>query len=164
MSTLKNLKIVAVDYENIRHAADLLLMMDTYASDIMGGGKPLSVEVRAQLVPELGKLKHAFSFLGYVDAEVVALANCFYSFSTFKCKPIVNIHDFVVLDTHRGRGVSQALLMHIQAVAKQNHCCKLTLEVLSNNLSAQRAYKKFGFAAYELHASSGSALFWEKEI
>lgn len=157
-------EIVDVDYTNPKHAADLLLMMDTYASDIMGGGQPLAPEVKARLVPELAKLRHAFSVLCYRDEQVVALANCFYGFSTFKCKPIVNIHDFVVRSEWRGQGISQLVLAHIQDIGRQNHCCKITLEVLANNRAAQKAYTKFGFAPYQLDPSAGCAQFWQKEI
>jgi len=161
---LENLEVIQVDYNNPKHARDLVFMMDVYASDIMGGGKLLTLEVKKNLVTELTKIKQAFSVLVYREQEPLALANCFYGFSTFKCKPLVNIHDFVVLDSHRGRGLGQLLLQHIEDIAKQSDCCKITLEVLEGNTSAQKAYAKFGFGAYQLDPAAGKALFWEKGL
>jgi ribosomal protein S18 acetylase RimI-like enzyme len=43
-------------------------------------------------------------------------------------------------------------------------CCKLTLEVLSNNQVAQTAYRKAGFAGYQLDPKAGQALFWQKKL
>lgn len=47
-----------------------------------------------------------------VDIITVAhqTANCFESFSTFACKPLINIHDFIVLEKYKGNGISQKIL------------------------------------------------------
>lgn len=161
---MKNIEIIEVDYENPKHAKDIVFMMDVYASDIMGGGEKLSAHTKECLVSELANIGYAFSFLGYAGEDPVALANCFYGFSTFKSLPLVNVHDFVVLSAYRGQGVSQRLLQKIEKKAVENRCCKITLEVLEGNLVAQKAYTKFGFEAYELHPASGQALFWQKEL
>ena len=93
-----------------------------------------------------------------------AFANCFYGFSTFSAMPLINIHDFAVLPKYRGMGLSQKLLEHIEQLAKAKNCCKVTLEVLDNNVGAKRAYEKFGFGGYELDPESGKAVFWQKKI
>jgi hypothetical protein len=41
-------------------------------------------------------------------------------------------------------------------------CCKLTLEVLSGNTTAQTSYQRFGFAQYQLDPAAGQALFMQK--
>jgi len=43
-------------------------------------------------------------------------------------------------------------------------CCKLTLEVLSGNVGAQKAYRAAGYAPYELDPQMGSAQFWQKRL
>lgn len=35
------LKILTVDYQNAQQMADLLMLLDLYAQDPMGGGEPL---------------------------------------------------------------------------------------------------------------------------
>lgn len=52
----------------------------------------------------------------------------------------------------------------VEEIAISKGCCKITLEVLSNNESAKVAYKKFGFSSYELDPKAGVALFWQKKI
>jgi len=56
------------------------------------------------------------------------------------------------------------LLEKVEEVACSKGCCKITLEVLSNNEIAKCAYSKFGFAGYELDPEAGSALFWQKKL
>jgi ribosomal protein S18 acetylase RimI-like enzyme len=94
----------------------------------------------------------------------VGLINCFEGFSTFKCKPLVNIHDVVVIDGYRGQGVSQRMMDKVEEIARQRGCCKLTLEVLEGNKPAQRAYLRYGFSGYQLDPETGHALFWEKYL
>jgi len=159
-----NLAVVEADYTNEKHRAEIPMLLDAYASDPMGGGEPLSPEVKRRLVRELSQRPYAFSVIAYVDGEPAGLANCFEGFSTFACKPLVNIHDIAVLGKYRGLGVSQRLLAKIEEIAVSKGCCKLTLEVLSHNAVAQSAYKKFGFSAYELDPEAGTALFWEKKL
>ena len=145
--------IVLVNYSN-----------DQQARDPMGGGSSLPQFVRDNLASELAKIPHAFSVICYLDKIPVGLVNCFQGFSTFKCMPLINIHDVVVLEEHRGEGVCQLMLDRVALEARERGCCKITLEVLEGNKAAQSAYFKDGFVAFELDPELGKALFWEKEI
>ena len=127
-------------------------------------GFPLSDFVKTNLVKELSKIPHAFSVICYVDGQAAGLINCFEAFSTFNCKPLVNVHDIVVLSKYRGLGLSQIMLAKVEEKAKENGCCKITLEVLEGNEIARKSYKKFGFDGYELDPKMGKALFWQKVI
>ncbi|WP_345971402.1 GNAT family N-acetyltransferase [Sulfurimonas sp. HSL1-6] len=159
-----NIQVVKADYSNEKHKAEIPMMLDAYARDPMGGGKPLDDVVKHNLVTELSKRPYAFSVIAYADGEPAGVANCFEGFSTFACKPLVNIHDITVLPKYRGLGISQKLLEKVEEIAAEKGCCKITLEVLGNNAVAQGAYRKFGFAAYELDPKAGSAQFWEKKL
>lgn len=159
-----NIKVVNADYSDAKHMEEIPGLLDAYASDPMGGGTPLSAEIKEKLVGELSKIPHAFSVIAYADGCAAGLANCFEGFSTFACKPLINVHDIVVLKDFRGNGISQLLLKKVEDIAKSRGCCKITLEVLSNNEVAKHAYRKFGFVDYELDPKAGSALFWHKEI
>ena len=90
--------------------------------------------------------------------------NCFETYSSFKGKPLVNIHDVIVIKAFRGLGLSQLMLEKVEEIAKQKGCCKLTLEVLEGNEVAQHSYKKFGFEGYELDPAMGKAVFWQKSL
>ena len=119
---------------------------------------------KKNIVKELSKLPYAFSLITYIKDEPAGLANCFELFSTFACKPLINIHDFIVLEKYRENGISQKMLNKVGEIAISKGCCKITLEILSNNEAAKASYKKFGFISYELEPKTGVALFWQKKI
>jgi ribosomal protein S18 acetylase RimI-like enzyme len=102
--------------------------------------------------------------IAYVDGAPAGLVNCFEGFSTFQGRPLVNIHDVVVLAEFRGRGIARRMLDRVEEIARARGCCKLTLEVLSNNQAAKSAYRKFGFSDYRLDPEAGTALFWQKKL
>jgi ribosomal protein S18 acetylase RimI-like enzyme len=159
-----SIEIIKADYLSARHGAAITQLLDGYAADPMGGGAPLSDYVKQNLVNELSKLPHAFSVIAYVDGAPAGLVNCFEGFSTFSCQPLINIHDVVVSPDFRGRGISQRMLAEVEVIARAKNCCKITLEVLSNNEVAKSAYRKFGFNDYELDPEAGTALFWQKKL
>ena len=156
------LNLVRAVYGDSDHADAIVKLMDCYARDIAGGGEPLCENVKFNLASSLEKFPGAFSFLAEMDGEFVGLINCFTGFSTFKCQPIINIHDVIVLPEARGKKVCAKLLEKVEQEALTRGCCKLTLEVLENNHAAQSAYRKFGFDGYELASDMGRALFWQK--
>jgi len=157
-------EVLMVNYLNERHAKDIAYLLNLYAKDPMGGGAALSDHVQKNLAIELSKLPHAFSIICYVDDKPAGLINCFEAFSSFKCKPLVNIHDIVVVGAFRGLGISQLMLAEVENRAKEKGCCKITLEVLEGNEIAQKSYVKFGFDGYELDPEMGKALFWQKAL
>ncbi len=161
---LMNIKIIEANYLDRVQAEEIQYLLNAYASDPMGGGTSLAEEVRDNVTKELSKLPHAFSLIGYIDGVSAGLANCFELFSTFSCKPIINIHDLIVLEEFRGNGLSQKMLRKVEEIAILKGCCKITLEVLSKNEPAKSSYKKFGFTDYELDPNAGRALFWQKQI
>ena len=159
-----NTEVIVADYADKKHAVEIVQLLNEYANDPMGGGESLPLFVQENLVAELAKRPYAFSLIGYVGAEPAGLINCFESFSSFSCKPLINIHDVIVLNEFRGHGISQLMLNEVDRIAKQRGCCKVTLEVLEGNQVAKRAYLKHGFAGYELDPEMGKALFWQKAI
>ena len=151
-----------VNHLDSKHAADIGYLMNCYASDPMGRGSPLATEITSRLATELSKISHAFSIICYVSKKPAGLINCFEAFSTFQCKPIVNVHDIVVVEEFRGRGISHLLLLEVENMAVEKNCCKITLEVLERNTPAKNSYIKFGFKDYELDPTFGKAMFWGK--
>ncbi|WP_216595582.1 N-acetyltransferase [Myxosarcina sp. GI1] len=159
-----NAEIVIADYTNKQHAQDIVFLLNHYAVDPAGGGVELDRYTRSNLTEELAKLPFAFSLICYVDRVAVGLANCFTLFSTFQCKPVINIHDLIVVDRYRRQGISQLLLNEVEQIAKDKGACKITLEVLEKNYAAKNSYGKFGFVKYELNPEYGNAIFLEKKL
>src|SRR5690606_3778708 len=158
------IEVLVADYRNPQHAEDMSFLLNHYARDPMGGGGALPVEVTRGLARELAKRPHAFTELCYVDGKPAGMVNCFELFSTFACKPLVNIHDVVVVEEFRGQRLSERMLQKVEAIANERGCCKLTLEVLEGNRAAKTVYQRLGFAAYELDPAMGQALFWQKPL
>lgn len=156
--------VVEIDYLNATHADHFRQLLNAYACDPFGAGKPLPDELLAIVPERLAEFPTAFSLIAYVDDQPAGLANCFFGFSTFAGRKLVNVHDVVVLPDFRGRGVSRQLFNRIEEIARKNDCCKLTLEVLEKNDTAMAAYRKFGFANYELDPAAGRALFMDKKL
>jgi ribosomal protein S18 acetylase RimI-like enzyme len=159
-----DLQIVRADYRDPQHAHALIALLDAYARDPMGGGEPLRADVKERLVSMLAQHPTAFSILAFIAGEPVGLVNCFEGFSTFACKPLINIHDFVVMPQWRGHGIGRRMMALLEDLAKERGCCKLTLEVLENNHAAKALYRQCGFADYRLAAVAGNALFWQKNL
>ncbi|MFC6280553.1 MULTISPECIES: GNAT family N-acetyltransferase [Polaromonas] len=157
-----SLRICRADYGDSAHAHALVSLLDAYAQDTAGGGQPLADEVKADLALELAARPQAFSVLAFDGQQAIGLVNCFEGFSTFACRPLVNVHDVVVLASHRGRRVGEQMLALVEQIARERGACKLTLEVLQGNRSAARLYERAGFAAYQLDPAMGSAQFLQK--
>lgn len=139
-------------------------LLNHYAMDPMGGGEALSPQTLENVCGDLQHFPGAVSFLAEIQKndQPAGLINCFLSYSTFKAKPILNIHDLMVHSSYRSQGIGKALLSHAQAHAKKIGCCKMTLEVLTGNQVAIATYCQFGFENYQLQAEMGSALFMQK--
>lgn len=158
------IRLLEADYRNKEHARIIGLLMDAYARDPMGGGQALDQSVTDNLANALATVPNAFTILGYAEGKPAGLVNCFGGFSTFLCKPLLNLHDVFVLQEFRGIGLCQRMLSAVELRARNQGCCKLTMEVLEGNRVAQKAYRKFGFEGYELDSKTGKALFWQKRI
>ena len=156
---------ITVRLANLADESDakaVVMLLDAYASDPAGGGEPLSAYAKANLVAELARRPQAFSLLAFDDGKPVGLVNCIEGFSTFACRPLVNVHDVAVLNTHRGRGVGRLMLREAEQHARTRGACKLTLEVLTGNQPARSLYLALGFADYQLDPAMGHASFMQK--
>lgn len=165
MTAALSLRLCRADYTNPVHAQAVVDLLDGYASDPTGGAEPLSEFTKANLPAALQARPTVFSVLAFDDAQggrPVGLINCVEGFSTFACRPLVNIHDVVVAASHRGQGIGEQMLALVEQLSRERGACKLTLEVLSGNAPASRLYSRIGFENYQLDPSMGHALFMQK--
>lgn len=157
-------QILTADLSLQKHADATVWLLNEYAKDDMGGGTGLTEFTQQNLIAELKKRPTIHVILAFVDEKPAGLALCIEGFSSFDCKPLLNIHDFMVAPAYRGRGLSKRLLGKVEETAIELGCSKLTLEVLEGNHVAQSAYRAFGFDGYELRPETGKAMFWQKKI
>ena len=146
------------------HQEAIIGLIDAYAADPMGNGKPLSADVREALIPGLQEHPTTLVFLAYQAEQAVGIAVCFRGFSTFAARPLINIHDLAVLGTHRGQGIGRRLLKAVEDKARDLGCCKLTLETQENNRRARGVYEAAGFAQAVYEAAAGGSLFYTKPL
>jgi len=156
------IEVNRVRYDDLTHAAALLELMDTYSRDPAGGGKALSDFARNNLVSALAARPFIFSVLAFDGDTPVGLVNAIEGFSSFACRPLVNVHDVVVTPSHRGHGIAARMFEQVEVMARERGACKLTLEVLQGNTSARNVYQRLGFTDYQLDPAMGHAQFLHK--
>jgi ribosomal protein S18 acetylase RimI-like enzyme len=159
---MTELRIERLDPRDPRDADALLTLLDEYARSAEGGGKPLDPQAAARLPSQLAERPNYLGWLAWDGEQPVGLVNCFEGLSTFRARPLLNIHDIAVTATRRGQGIGRRLLDVVEQAARERKCCKLTLEVLEGNTGAVGLYRHVGFAAYELDPAMGRAMFFEK--
>jgi hypothetical protein len=94
--------IIRADLSNAQHAQAMFELLDEYAHDVTGGGCGLSQFVKENLAATLQARQDTHVIFAVTDNCVVGLAICFEGFSTFACKPLLNIHDLMVTQRYRG--------------------------------------------------------------
>jgi GNAT superfamily N-acetyltransferase len=159
-----NLRVADVDLYDSAQAAAWLDLLDHYARDPMGGGEGLSDYAKLHLVRTIREVPGFHGAMAWLDGKAVGLIDCFAGFSTFAARPLLNVHDIVVHASRRGQGIGQALLQWAEQRARELGCCKLTLEVLSNNTRAMASYHQAGFVPYVLDPAAGHALLMQKYL
>lgn len=159
-----SLRIQPVDYHNPQQAKHLVALLNAYALDPMGGGEALSDYAQQHLIDQLRATPNALSLIAYDGDEPVGLLNAFQSLSTFAAKPLFNIHDLAVTPAARGKGVASALMAELETIARTRGACKITLEVLSGNITAKALYDRHGFKHYQLDPTMGQAEFLQKYL
>ncbi len=159
---VEDLEVTRANYADPAHGRALVELLDAYARDPMGGATPLSAYAREHLVAALAARPQAYSVLAFVGGQPVGLVNCIEGFSTFACKPLVNVHDVAVLPQYRGQRVAERMLALAETIALERGAVKLTLEVLQGNHGAIRLYQRIGFAGYQLDPAMGDARFFQK--
>jgi len=151
--------VILADLGNTSHAKAIVDLLDMYCRDEFGDGQPLSPHARDNLIPGLIRHGGARVFLAYDGPEPLGVAICMLGFSSFRGKPLINIHDIAVSPAARGKGIGRKLLAAVEAEARAQGCGKVTLEVRSYNTRAMGLYKSVGF-----RPSEPETLFWSQKL
>jgi len=147
--------ILHIDVKSPEQRAQFEVLFNEYSSD-------LSANIESYVVKQLFGLPYFHGFICYVNGEPGAFAVCFESYSTYRSKRILNIHDFMVSSNYRGKGVGKALLGGIEHYCGDNEYLKITLEVDQNNLVAQNLYSAAGYEDFQM-AQKG-LFHWQKYL
>jgi ribosomal protein S18 acetylase RimI-like enzyme len=152
-------KIIKADFNKSNHQDAIFDLLNIYLTDKMGGSKPFKQSLKKKLINGLMKTGNSLIFFVVENEKFIGMAICFLSFSTFKLKKLLNIHDIIVLPEYRNHGLGRKLMNHIEAHAKKINCGKITLEVRLDNKNAKHLYQSLGYNECEPRM-----LFWVKII
>ncbi len=138
--------VIKANLRNKAHRRALLDLIDEYRTDPMGGRlKPFTKAERRRCAAALARHPTLHCFLSIENNKVVAAAICFRGYSTFAARPLLNIHDLFVTRSARNKGHARALLSAIRSYGRHLGCCRITLEVRTDNRPARTLYRSIGF-------------------
>ena len=98
--------------------------------------------------------------LAAADGQIAGYAFFFETYSTFLARPTLYLEDLFVLDSHRGRGLGQALMQACAQEAVRRGCGRLDWTVLAWNTPAIGFYDHLGahhLADWQLYRLAGPA-------
>lgn len=148
--------VVDADLSQPDHSSGLVRILDEYARLPHIAGRGLPDDVHSNLITRLAATSGKQILLAVDGENVVGVAVCFEGFSTFAGQPLLNIHDLAVTSEYRGQGVGTLLLDAVAARARELGCCRVTLEVDSDNPGAKKLYERAGFVMTQE--------FWKREL
>lgn len=147
--------IARLDIENHQQRYDMQKLFIEYSV-------AADAEINADIVDKLCELPYFIGFIAYLDDEPIGFAVCFESFSSYRCKKVLNVHDFMISAKFRGLGYGKTLLTAVEQFCIVNDYLKITLEVDDDNQSAQRLYASCGFEDHQVVLKG--LLHWQKYL
>ena len=144
-----------VQVENTEQRRQFEMLFNEYS-------EALSVGIEPQVVRRLFELPYFHGFICDLEGEAAAFAVCFESYSTYRAKKVLNIHDLMVSSNYRGKGVGKALLNGIEQYCRNNEFLKITLEVDESNIAAQKLYRSCDYEDYRVVLKN--LLHWQKYL
>lgn len=90
---------------------------------------------------------HVRSLIARLAGQPVGFALWFFNYSTWTGRPGIYLEDLYVAPEARGRGVGEALLSRVAAIAVERGCARFEWWVLDWNESAIGFYERLGASA-----------------
>jgi len=147
------------DFSQAPHRQAFCSLLRHYMEDPMGDYTPHTEAQENKLIEDLATHPTAAVYLMKLDGVYVGLATTFMNYSTFKRQPYLYLHDVVIHHAVRGKGLGKKMVSGLIDIARAAGCCKVSLEVRSDNPAAQTAYKALGFDTCD-----PAMLYWEKSL
>lgn len=89
-------------------------------------------------------------FLAERDAQVIGLACLRLNATLSSAAPYAEVTELFVQPAHRGQGIEESLLRHIETYASQQGAQQLILHTGLKNTTAQELYRSLGYREYTL--------------
>jgi ribosomal protein S18 acetylase RimI-like enzyme len=151
--------LVLCNLKDSAHQKAFTHLMNCYRTDPMGGVAEMTDEESKKIIKDLQSHPTYLGFFVAYGDQFIGLANCFTNYSTFKAKPLLNIHDFIISPRWRGKKAAEFLLNEMAKYLKEKGFCRINLEVRNDNPRAMALYKKAGF-----NDCNPPMFFWEKYL
>ncbi len=152
-------EVCHIDLTNASHCHHLVKLLNAYMEDEMAVGEPMPGHLAPTLIERFKKHAGYRGFFALVDDQYIALANCIMNVDTKDQKPVLNIHDFIVLPEFREQGIGHFLINKISDYAASQECTRILLDVRGDNIKAKKLYTKAGFTK-----GMSPYRFWEKKL
>ena len=156
------MKISRLSLSDTADRSALCLLLNEFATSENGGGHPMDETVLARLPDQLAACPTYIGLLAKENDEPLGLLNAFWSVSSFKARPLINIHDFTVTEGAQSHGIGRQMVTELERIGLEMKACKMTLEVLDGNTRASALYQRMGFEFYQLDPSQGRARLMQK--
>ena len=150
-----NISVVYVDIKSVEHRSIFDALFTEYALT-------LSVDIERTMVTQLFELPYFHGFICFDDQIPIGFAVCFESYSTYRAKKVLNIHDFMICGDYRGQGVGKTLLQGIDQYCCENDVLKITLEVDNDNIVARKLYNSCDYE--DCNIVQKGLLHWQKYL
>lgn len=150
-----DISIRLIEIENLEDKGVFKSLLKEYLSEF-------NVELDSTVVDQLFSLPYFYGFISFIENKPAGFAVCFESFSTYHAQRVMNIHDFMVSERYRGKGVGKAQLDSIEQYCRDNSYFKITLEVDDDNISAKKLYHSCGYEDYRIVLKGQHH--WQKHI
>ena len=108
-------------------------------------GYPTSTEAVARRLERLATSKVDHVLVAELAGKLVGLATVHVSLSIEHDKPAAKLSAIVVDETHRRRGVGEALVAAVEAEARARDCCLIFLTTAERRKEAHAFYRSIGF-------------------
>jgi ribosomal protein S18 acetylase RimI-like enzyme len=145
MTTTTDIEITDCDFSNPDHLTAIGDLLNVYIADEMGGGTLLTELQQLRLIDGLNSHPTAIVLLAFAGEIPAGMVVAFENFSTFTIRPMINIHDVIVVPACRKMGVGRKLMETVESRAREKGCSRITLEVRYDNTKAQALYQSLDF-------------------
>jgi GNAT superfamily N-acetyltransferase len=108
-------------------------------------GYPTSVEAVARRMERLRSSNADRLVVAELDGEVVGLASLHTSLSVEYDAPAAKLSAIIVDELHRRRGIGEALVVAMEAEARQRGCSLIFLTTAERRKDAHPFYRRSGF-------------------
>ena len=147
--------VVRIDVASTEQCSQFEILFNEYSPG-------LSADIEFHVIKQLFDLPYFHGFICFVDNVPAGFAVCFESYSTYRAKKVLNIHDFMVSSSYRGKGMGKALLKGIEQYCCDHEYLKITLEVDEDNIAAQKLYSSCDYEDYQVVLKG--LLHWQKYL